>query len=445
VSIGPQGGETPVEKYNTFVLTHAWRNVLLHIIDGMLYMGGVSLVSRQTVLPAFIHECVKRVEGLDRWENRLVSLIPLGFGICRMLPHQILTAKLVEARRRIKALVILLTAHNRLPWFVVGVCTALLGAKHPLAALVIFLVAFCWYGLAIGLESPAWREFIAKTTPVSKRGLVFGLRGALGGALGFVALVLAMRVLRGSAVSFPTNFALLFFGMFVLGGLSVIPISLVSEASFPGERRVRPLSETLARMKETVTGDRFFRRYLLCRLLQDASLMANAVFFATKALRADVGETVDLTLKFAMVATLSRMVGAVVVGWVGNRHGFRSVIAASAFISAAGILTALFATQPVHFYIAYALSLVAFTAMMIGQMNYLLELAPTGRRPTYTTVDAMSRPLAVAAPFAGGWLADKVGYPLPFAIGAGLALAAGVLYLAVAAEPRRERPSEFVS
>jgi len=442
----PESRPSAVDRYNAFVLRHARRNLTLNALDGILYVTGVALVSRQTVLPGFIHECVTRVDGLAAWENRIVGLLGVLMAVSFVLPHQVITAKIVEARRLVKPVLLVLASFERVVWFFAGMAALLLGASNPRAALYVFLACMFLYPFFIGLVNPAWRELMAKTTPVNRRGLLFGLRDFAGGAAGALALLAATRVLSSEVFAFPRNYAILFFGMFTFGMLSMIPISRLREAPYPAARHARPLREAFRRMRLSLREDSMLWRYLICRWTLELTMIANASFFATKALRGGTPEgTLAMTLKFAMAGALARMVWAFIGAQMADRFGFRSVFAASSILKAAAILAALFADAPLYFYAAFFLAVWSQRAMITSRTNYILELAPPGRRPSYVALDNMSRVPLVVAPLVGGWLADAFGYTLPFAAGALMALVAAALFIFVAPEPRRDRPLETVS
>jgi hypothetical protein len=51
---------------------------------------------------------------------------------------------------------------------------------------------------------------------------------------------------------------------------------------------------------------------------------------------------------------------------------------------------------------------------MLGWMNYVLEIAPPGQRPTYTGLSNTLTGLLIPAPILGGWLLQLTSYPALF-------------------------------
>jgi len=206
------------------------------------------------------------------------------------------------------------------------------------------------------------------------------------------------------------------------------------------------MREVFPRVWAALKGDQMLTRYIACRWVLDLTTVANAAFFATKALRgASAAEGLELVIRFTIAGAVARMAWAFLGAHIADRFGFRAVFATASLLSGAAILAALVARTPGHFYVAFALSVFANRAMMIGQTNYVLELAPPGKRPSYIAIDNMSRVPIVAAPVIGGLIADKLGYAVQFTTGAALAVVAALLFIFVAPEPRRDRPAQTVS
>jgi MFS family permease len=130
------------------------------------------------------------------------------------------------------------------------------------------------------------------------------------------------------------------------------------------------------------------------------------------------------------------------VGPLADRTGYRVILAFSAGAAATSMAAAMLATTAWGFYAAFALATLSALTFWLGHGNYILELAPLEKRPTYISLDNMAGLPLVAAPFAGGWMADRFGYAVPFTAGMVLAAAAAALFMTVAAEPRRLRPAE---
>ncbi len=432
-----------VEEYNSYVLRYTWRNLFVNAGDGILYAMGQALAPAATVLPGFISDCVNRVPSLLPYKNTLTGLLALIMSVCFMMPQQIWAAKITEGRTRLKRLLIFVAAFERLPWLFMAVMTALVAPANPLLALILFFAIIFSYHFILGIVSPVWQEAVAKVTPVNRRGLLFGIRESTGGFLGVAVLLAAGMVVPG--LGFPVNYVFLFSGMFILITLSWLTLFFLKEAPYPIERRERPFSDHVKDVRDILLHDRDFQRYFFCKALYSMSQVAASSFFTMRAISVlGVDAAVALAVRMTMVVTIARGL-SVLIGPLGDRYGHRLVLFLANLTGAAGIACALFATTEAGFYAAFAFATVSMMAFWCGHSNYILELAPLEKRPSYISLDNMSGLPFVAAPLLGGFLADKSGYTLPFVLGIVFTLAGAVAFLTIAVDPRRKMRRDLVS
>jgi len=431
-----------VEDYNAFVLSHWKRNLFFHVADGVFYAVGLAFAQPDTILPGFIRDTAAAA-GLSSWANRLVGLLPLVMASCFIMP-QLVTAKMAEGRSLLKKPLIVFAFLERLPWLFMGLMAGLVAGEHPAAALYLFMALIFMYQFDIGLVYPIWAEFVAKTIPVRRRGLLFGVREGIGGVMGF-AVLLAGRPLV-ARLEYPANYQALFFACFAAFIVSFVPLFFLKEAPAPLERRGRSMRDHFRGLWAAVRKDSALLRYFACRWTHGMVQIAAPAFFAMRAVAVlGAAEAAMLTVKLAMVTMLARAVVSVIIGPLGDRFGYKLVLAVSSFTSAAAIAAALAARSVGGFYLAYALATFAHMSFWLGHANYVLELAPLQRRPSYISVDHLAGLPLVAVPFFGGWLADRFGYTIPFSTGIILALAAGFMFLSVAVDPRRKIRRDLVA
>jgi len=93
------------------------------------------------------------------------------------------------------------------------------------------------------------------------------------------------------------------------------------------------------------------------------------------------------------------------------------------------------------FVLAFILSAIANKGYWLGYMNYLLEISPEDRRPSYQAfMGVLSAPFTLA-PLLAGWLAEHVSFQATFA--SGVLFGAGVYALLMRLrEPREENGEE---
>ena len=425
-----------IQAYEAFVLRHQWWNLTVNVLDGAVFAAGMALVPVETVLPGYVKDTAALVEGLGAYENTLVGALLFVISACFMMPQQLWVAHFCERRALLKRPLIVFGITERLPWLVMGILIALLTRSSPRLALGAFFgMVFVWQ-FTVGLVSPIWQEMVAKVTPVNRRGLLFGVRESLGGLLGLAVLAAANGVMPG--ISFPANYAALFLAAFAIIMLSWTPLFFLREMPYPLPRASRSLRDCAREARDVLLHDRLFQRYFLCRTVYGLSAVAAASFFSMRAARVMGSEaTVDLMVEMAMVIFGTRLVASVFIGPLGDWSGYRVIMALSAATAAASIAAAMLATGAWGFYAAFSLATLSALTFYLGHGNYILELAPLEKRPTYISLDNMAGLPLVAAPFAGGLMADRFGYEVPFAVGIALAAAAAVMFMTVAVEPRK--------
>lgn len=433
-----------LEAYNAFVLRHTWRNLWANAADGIFYAMGLALAHPNTVLPGFVNDTVELVPRLIPYKNTLVGLLGFVISICFMMPQQIWAAHMTDRRAYLKPLLVFVALLERLPWLVMGVMTALVAPANPELALYLFLAVIFAYQFILGLVSPVWQEAVAKMTPVNKRGLLFGVREAIGGGLGVATLVAARLVV--SDMKYPANYVWLFSGMFVLTFISWTTLFFLREMPYPYERKARPLSDFLGDIYDVVRNDRSFLKYFIARGFFGLAGVASSSFFVIRA-----GKVLNESAVFAITVNMTYVVmlgriSSIFFGPLGDRYGHRLLLAVGNLLTAAGIAAALFATSEPVFYAAYALSTFGMMSFWCGHSNYILELAPLEKRPAYISLDNMSGLPFVLAPLAGGWVADLAGgYGITFGAGIVFCLVGTLLFFFYAVDPRKTLRTDIVA
>jgi MFS family permease len=418
--------------------------MVLHVLDGALFATGLALAQPETLQPGFINDAVARVPHLGDYRNTIVGILGLIRLLTFMMPQQLWAAKLAEGRERIKGLLMIFALSERLPWLFIGLMTGLVAPKNPELAIYLFMaLVFVGY-FDLGLVYPVWQEMVAKTTPVRKRGLLFALREGAGGILGFV-MIISLRPLV-TQMAFPANYAFLFLGMFTLTMFSFVPLIFLKEAPYPVAREHVGMTEHFKRLIAMIRSDDGLLRYFACRAVHGLIQIAGQYFFVMRAVKVLGTETAaGLVLGMAAVVTISKTPISLLAGPLGDRFGYRVVMSLSSVLAGSGIFAALTAESAWGFYAASALATFAHMAFWLGNGNYILELAPPGKRPSYIGINSiMGLPFVIALPL-GGLLADRFGYGPPFVAGIILSLAAAIMFLTVCVDPRERMKGDLVA
>ena len=318
-----------------------------------------------------------------------------------------------------------------------------LGPRHPAALLACLLVLISLLALGEGVSGISFLDIVAKTIPARRRGSFFALRSFLGGVLALGSSAAVRYVLSdASGLAFPSNFALLFTLAFVATTISVAGFSSIIEPVEPVDARNVPLLAQLRRAWGFARRDRNFARLIGARTLLVVGGGMATPFYIVYA-KDLLGAPASSVGTYLLTLTLSSILANLVWGRISARYGNKMVITLSAVAGLGAPIAALAAgsagSLPL-FFLPFALQGVYQSSIMIGQVSFVLDIAPAGDRPIYiglinTILGITSLTLA-----ASGLIVDALGYHALFAIAAlffvlGLGAALGLH------DPRAARPA----
>ncbi len=401
-------------------------NFAVNLSDIIFITLGLSLISRDTVLPLLISHLTdsKIAIGL------LPAIASLGF----YLP-QLLMANHAERLRYKKPFVIFVGGlGERLPYAFIGLAVWAWAVSAPAATLVILLVGIGVATSSAGIATPAWYDMIAKVIPVQRRGLWSGLGHGVGALLGVGGAWFVGQILV--RFTFPNNFALLFMLATIFIAISWTSIALTKEPPSTATKARVPLRYYLRQLPSVLARDRNYRRFLVSRTIVNLGTMAGGFFIVYGVQRFAIdGEGVGL-LTGVLIGSVALM--NLVWGLVGDHFGHKTVLTTAAFAVCAAPLAAFFAPNP--FWLAFTFVLMGSyqAAEQTSALNIILEFCAPEDRPTYIGLtNTLLAPVLIVAPLIGGALATLFGFPALFLV-ATLVAGAGALTLALwVREPRR--------
>ncbi|MEA3400844.1 MAG: hypothetical protein U9R79_06295 [Armatimonadota bacterium] len=419
------------------------RTYRLAIANGIMAMAAFRVADRSTVVPLLLH----KLSGAA-W---VVGLVLGLWRVVRTLV-QVLAARSLDGRDYKKPAYIL-SALARGSMYVLIALVLWWGAQLS-NTLVLVVLIFGLMGHSGGgaVASLAFNDILAKSIPTTRRGSLQMWRrvGALAIVLLGVTPLVAYMVGPESPFDFPRNFATLF-AVSVMG--SAIGWTLFGQVREPASRsssRQPSWLQHLARGWEIIHQDRSYRRLIRIRLLMGLSSAVRPFFivFATQVW----GMPDEVAATFLGLQVGAEMVGAAVVGQVSDRFGNRNAVLVGVSSLLAGMVAAVAAAfgswdvslsilwwtvnlQVVVLGLAFVGCGLFLASLMIGYMNYLMDIAPESERPSYMGFGAgFTFPLALA-PLVYGWAADGLGYRVVFT--AALVLALGAFFFGLKLpEPR---------
>ena len=402
-------------------------NFIAHLLEWVSFTMGMSFVSLNTVLPAFARHLTS--------SNFLIGVVPSLTTLGWLLP-QILIANFIQKLRRNKDLLIFSALAERISWFFLFLAIVLLSSSSLLLATFFALYAlFCF---SKGIGSPAWDDMLAKIIPLRKRGRFLGWTNFLAGGVSIFGAFLSIYLLKN--FPFPKNFALCFLFAFSAAAISYVFLTLIKEPAYPVKRRESSFKEYFLRLPSLLKKDKNFSSFLIAGALLSCGAMATS-FFAVHAMN-------KLTLPdsqigvFTLLLLSGQTISSILWGYLGNKKGYKLVMEAGILLTILSILLAVFSSSIYLFYVVFFTFGWSFSASIISSIGVVLEFSTPDMRPTYIALSNTIRaPFMSLSPLLGGFLADRVGFPLVFVITIFIILA-GLLYLVfLVKEPRHLPPS----
>ncbi len=433
---------TNPNDHEMFVPLHR-RNHLLGIINGVLVQVGNRLLDPMTVLPLLL----LRLSGLT-WTVGVLQAIII---VSPALPA-IFAAPWID------------TAERKLPIFklysiirfsaLIGMAVSVLAGVHLTGILIAALVLFfftCWF-TAQAVSTMAFMDIVAKSTPTTMRGSFWMWRQIIGLFLVLTVAVPFIHYMVGdnSPAAFPMNYGIVLLVAALILGSSWVVYSQVKEPASKAAHHKLSLRLHIARGMRFWRRDRRYRRMVRVVLLLASAGSVGPFFMALAVQEWGFPDTAVAT--FLSVQILAQMGGSVLQGRVSDKLGNRRVLVVAAFAGLATTLVALFGAaltpsggfEILGYGISYRMLVLClcfvgsgiYTAhVWPGYNNYVLDIAPERKRPSYLGFTNLFIAPVGIVPLAFGWVAQTVSIVLVFAIGALFALAAALLSLRIY-EPR---------
>jgi MFS family permease len=404
-------------------------------LENAVFVIAITFVGGTTVLPTL----VTRLGG----SAFMVGLIATCQAGGWLLP-QLLGAGLTAGKKRVMPNLMLPLYVGRPALLAVAGIIAAFGVSSPWLLLASLYLALLVFWGTDGLSSVPWFELVAKSVPPHRRGRMFGAAQIAGGLGGMGVGALVAVILGSPGPGFPRNYALLFLiagGLFLL---NYVPFWLIREpASDAVQERdsARPgLRDFGASLLRIVRSDSTFVRLIVSRLLQGTAMAAFPFYILF--LDRQLSVSAERLGLFTSAQVFGGLAGGLVIGWIADHRGPRTVIRLSAVICACIPLMALL-MLPLHDILGEGLVSAGVglfvvvggvsSTNLIGFMNYLMEAAPLEQRSLYVGLfNTLAGAILVVPPLLG-WLLQAASFPVVFL----LAMAASLGSLLVSLGLRR--------
>jgi MFS family permease len=380
------------------------RNFLLNLAEGVVFVASSAFVSPQIVLPALI----ARLGG----DNLVIGAIPVIIYVGLFLP-QIFAARYVETLPWKKPWAVRVGIAQRVFVLLMAATIGILGGGRPSLALSIFLFLYGGMHIVAGIATPGWFDFFTKVTPPSRRGRLAGLRTSVGSVAAFFGGFLLTVLL--SVFDFPANYAAGFIIAFALQMASVVIQIRVVEQEPSKTLQRRPIFAYLRDLPEVFRTNVPFRDFVLSSSFLIVANMPIG-FFAVHALkRFHADESAVGVFTLSMIST--QIVAAFVGGIIADRYGNKRSLIIAACGSLAASLWALLAPSVEWFRLVFMFLGFNLGTEIMARYNIAVEYGPVEKRSTYVALMNTALAPIYLSGLLGGWISDRLGYPVVFALG----------------------------
>lgn len=424
---------------STVVSRHTTRNWIGFLGDYVAFGLGLAFASTTTTLPAF---------AATLTDNKLVIGAVSAVWLGGWLIPQVFSANYLSNKPRKYPIMMWGQVLFRpvFPLFVVWMLAG--GTQYAALTIVLFLGMLAVFAGSDAVVALAWFDLLGKSLPHDTRGRLIGLGQVITGVAA-IGVGAAIRHLLGpSGPPYPVNYAIIFGLAALCYGLSTAACALIVETHEDVPETRPPLREYFPQLARLWREDSLFSRVTAVRLLVGLGGLAVPfyVVYATDVLHLPAS-SIGL---FAGASTVGTAIAGMALGLVADRRGSHQVIRVIGWVAvcvpAFALLLHLGPLRPaatILYPLLYVMLGVVEGSMMLGFMNFVLEIAPPGQRPVYVGLTNTLAGLLVLVPLLGGYVLERTSYPLLFALAGIGALAGAILSLRLPRARVPQAPIEF--
>lgn len=400
-------------------------NFLMLALDSSFFSFSVAMLSQDTIIPYFVSKLTEH--------PAYIGLVPAIYYLGYFFP-QLIGAFLVNGRPTRKWPIFWIAATERVGILAIALVAQFTGLISNELALLILMISFLVFSVTNGLIGPAYGDFTSKNI-IRNRGLFFGFNGALGGLIGLAASLIATHLLN--SYDFPINLRYLFWLGFGTSFISPFFIASFREVPFPIQTKTEDLKTFLKTIPQHIRKSLGFKRYLLVRSFMNFGLMGNA-FFAIYAI-SRFGLDSGAVGVFTMIILFTQTLMGFLLGWLGDRHGYKMVyVFDCALFILTGVLS-LTAASPLAFYIIAVCMGGMYAVQRVGDANMVFELAPPEQTSRFIGINnTFMAPVLTIAPLVGGLIVDGLSHQALFATVLAVGIAALWLCIKYLPDPRKQ-------
>ncbi len=387
-------------------------NAIINILEGAFAGSGYGFASFITIIPLFVSQLTDSAI--------LIGLIPAIHEVGFQLP-QLLTVGKVRKLSRYKPMVLMMTLHERLPFFGLALVAYFLPRLENNTALVLVFGLLIWQGLGGGLTATVWQSMLGKIVPNTWHGRFFGAQSSASNLLASGSAIVAGQILDrfASPIDFTLCFLLAGLGFMISQGiLGTVREDAHTPAQAQGDR-----SQTWADLKRLLKRDRGFRRFLSVRIICQVGMVATS-YYAVYTV-GELGVSASLVGWLTGVLIFLEMLFNPLFGYLGDRKGHRLVLFIGTIAAMISAALAGWTTSIPGWFLVFGLTGIGYVSAWTTSMVISLEFGSRADKPMYVALsNTLLAPATLVAPFLASWCIESYGYSTLFRASAAVYLIA---------------------
>jgi MFS family permease len=349
------------------------RNFWLHILEGGFYMGGITFLSADALLP----KMVQSLGGKTWLIAYMPSLMMIGF----FLPS-LVAIPLVNRLHRFKPVIVFTGIIQRLPYLVAAAFLWFFADDFPRWTLFAVVSAPLISGLLGGVTINAWLEMITRMIPANARASGWAYRFIVSSCIGIAAGPVIHRILEIHPGT--PGYAILHFITFLFLAVSMILFCGLKETNFPTplppSERPSYFAELAGIPRKAVRAP-YFARYLFVRFTGIGFALLTP--FMTIHALVITGRPEQDVGYFVTAQMIGAICGNITAARLGDRHGGKvAMILSRTLLISVSILVIVTDTFP-GFLVAFFFFGFAMFADRVGDITFGVDLCPPKNRTDF--------------------------------------------------------------
>jgi len=375
------------------------RNMLAGIVHGTFFNMAQAFAEPFALLPLFL-------SGFT--SSKLIIGLIVGLMQAAMVLPQLLMSRLLRRRPHTARPLMLTGIWTRCGvWGLLGVL-ALMSSEQSALLLWASVILVSLYSFAGGIAVLPFNRIISETIIPEKRSSFFGWRLFFGGFMAMMAGFLVKFVLGSDKMLWPKNFGVLFLLSFVT---LIIAYTAMSMFRFPNDPPGKSKDSMPSLWQECL---KVFKTYPVLKRLVIIELLTSKLALFMPFLTLYATQTRHIPLKWVGIFIVCMKLGAMLSNllWmpIGNKVGTRILIHAGIITAIISLLLTIFADNVLFFSLAFFITGLASSALMVGYNGYILEIGPAETRVLLVAIKGTMLLPLYFMPLLGGLIADAMGY-----------------------------------